>query len=297
MTAVTGDALATGLVTDATAAPSNWRRALRRLVRNRLSALGVVIVVGLILIVTFGPLVWRVDPLEGDLLNRVAGPSREHPLGTDLQGRDVLARMLHGGRISLSIALASVAAALTVGGMLGLIAGYVRGIVDEVVMRVMDVMLSFPSLLLALLIAASRGPGVGNTVLAVSIPAVPSFARLMRAMVLSVRERDFVLAARASGLRHRRILTHHVLRNSVSPVIVQASSWAGIALLQVAGLGYLGVGIQPPTPEWGTILRDAQSFLVQRPIVLLAPGLVISLAVLGFNLLGDALRDMVDTGR
>jgi ABC-type dipeptide/oligopeptide/nickel transport system permease subunit len=278
-------------------APSARHVVLHRLARNRLSASGVAIVVLLTLCVLLGPLVWRVDPLAQDLLDRVAAPSAAHPFGTDLQGRDVLSRMLYGGRISLLIAVSSVLLALGVGGGLGLLSGYRRGVLDEVVMRIMDVLLSFPALLLALLIAASAGPGIGNTVLAISVPAVPRFARLMRAMVLSVRERDYVLAARASGIRERGILTRHVLRNSVTPVVIQASVGVGIALLEVAGLGYLGVGVPPPTPEWGAILRDAQTFLIQRPVLLLIPGAVISLAILGFNLLGDALRDVLDTGR
>lgn len=273
------------------------RSAWRRLLRNRLSTFGVVIVTVLIVAVVVGPWLWQVSPIESDLSNRVAGLSRAHPLGTDTQGRDVLARMLHGGRTTLLIAVVAVAVATLIGGTAGLVSGYVRGLLDGVVMRIMDVLMSFPPLLLALTIAASRGPGPVTTVVAVAVPIIPRSARLMRAMVLSVREREFVLAAQAAGIRQRRILTHHVLRNSVTPVIVQASIGIGIVILEIAGLGYLGVGIQPPDPEWGTILRDSQAYLVQRPEVLVAPGLVICLAIVGFNLVGDALRDMVDTGR
>ncbi len=270
---------------------------LRRFLGNKLSAAGLFIVMSLVVAVVVGPWIWDANPRVGDLTSRVAGMSRAHPLGTDTQGRDVLARMLHGGRTTLLIAVTAVLLATLVGGTLGLVSGYVRGWVDAVVMRAMDVLMSFPPLLLALIIAASRGPGAVTTVIAVAVPVVPRASRLMRAMVLSVREREYVAAARAAGIRPRRILTHHVLRNSVSPVIVQASIGIGIVILEIAGLGYLGVGIQAPDPEWGAILRDSQTYLLQRPEVLLVPGSVICLAIIGFNLVGDALGDVIDPAR
>lgn len=277
-------------------APS-WRDAGRRLVRNRLAFAGLLIVGVLVLSSLLGPVVWRVDPLEQDLASRLLGPSLDHPLGTDTNGRDVLARLLHGGRTTLGIALLAVAIGLLVGGGIGLVSGYVRGPVDSVLMRIMDVMLAFPSLLLALAIAAARGAGTFNLVLAISIPAIPRFARLMRATVLSVRERDFVLAARVVGVRPSRILIRHVLRNSVTPSIVQASIGVGVAILEIAALGYLGLGVQPPTPEWGAMLQDAQTYLIQDPLVLFVPCVVISLAIASFNLLGDGIRDALDVGR
>lgn len=273
------------------------REAARRLVRNRLALAGLVIASFLVLASALGPLIWRVDPLEQDLANRLASFSREHPLGTDMNGRDVLARTLHGGRTTLSIALLAVLMALVAGGAIGLLAGYARGAVDGALMRGMDVILAFPSLLLALMIAAARGPGTFNTAVAIAIPAVPRFARLLRSTVISVREREFVLAARVIGVRRSRILVRHVLRNSVTPTVVQASIYVGIAILEIAALGYLGLGVQPPTPEWGAMLRDAQSFLVQDPVVLFVPCLVISLAIASFNLLGDGIRDVLDPGR
>lgn len=279
------------------AAGSSWRDAYRRLVRNRLALAGLVIVSFLVLASLLGPLVWRVDPLAQDLVDRLASPSAEHPLGTDTNGRDVLSRLLHGGRVTLAIALLSVAIGLVVGGGIGLVSGYLRGPVDGLLMRIMDIILAFPSLLLALAIAAARGAGAFNLVLAISVPAIPRFARLMRSTVLSVRERDFVLAARVTGVRPSRIVERHVLRNSITPSVVQASIGVGVAILEIAALGYLGLGVQAPTPEWGAMLQDAQTYLIQEPLILFVPALFISLAITSFNLLGDGIRDALDPGR
>lgn len=276
---------------------SSWRDAGRRLVRNRLALAGLVIVLVLVVASALGPEVWRVDPLAQDLANRLGGPSLDHPLGTDTNGRDVLARLLHGGRTTLGIAVLAVGIGLLVGGGIGLVSGYLRGPTDSVLMRLMDVILAFPSLLLALAIAAARGAGTFNLILAITIPSIPRFARLMRATVLSVRERDFVLAARVIGVRPSRIVVRHVLRNSVTPSVVQASIGVGVAILEIAALGYLGLGVQPPTPEWGAMLQDAQTYLIQDPLVLFVPCVVISLAIASFNLLGDGVRDVLDTGR
>ncbi len=261
--------------------------------RNKLSLFGVTVGAIILVLVVLGPFVWRVDSGQ-DLLNRLAPPSRDHPLGTDTQGRDMLSRLLNGGRVSLAIAFTTVGIASTIGGTLGLVAGYRRGWVESVIMRLMDVLMSFPAILMALMIAAARGPGVANTILAVTVPSIPGFARLTRSKVLSVRERDYVLAARAAGVRPRRIMTRHVLRNSMGPLIVAGSINLGFVLLIVAGLGYLGLGVQPPTPEWGAILTDSQTYLRQRPLAILAPGLLISLTILSLNLVGDALSDVLD---
>ncbi len=272
------------------------RAVIRRLRRNRLSFLGVLIVMVLLAVVAFGPLLWRLDPIQTDLVDRLASPSLAHPLGTDVQGRDLLARVLHGGRVTILIALTSVAVALVFGSGLGLVSGFVRGWFDTLVMRVVDVLLAFPPLLLALVIAAARGPGIFNTVLAVSIPAIPRFARLMRSQSIAIREREYVLAARAVGLHPARILFRHVLPNGIGPVTVQASIAAGIAILEVAGLGFLGLGVQPPAPELGSILVDSRTYLLQQPVAVVLPGVIISLSILGFNLLGDAFGDVFDVG-
>ncbi len=279
-----------------TVAVSSRTLALRRLRRNRLSFLGVLLVVGIVAVVVVGPLLWRVDPLATDLVHRLEGPTAAHPLGTDVQGRDLLARVLYGGRVTLLISVVSVMIALTVGSGLGLVSGFVRGWFDVLVMRIVDILLAFPPLLLALVIAAARGPGVGNTILAVSVPAIPRFARLMRSQSLAITEREYVLAARAIGLSPSRVLFRHVLPNGIGPVTVQASIALGIAVLEVAGLGFIGLGVQPPAPEWGAILVDSRTYLLQNPVAVLVPGAAISLSILGFNLLGDALGDLFDVG-
>lgn len=267
---------------------------VRRALRNRLSRVGVTVLLVLVTLVTFGPLVWTVSPVEQDLTNRLTGMSWLHPLGTDTLGRDMLSRILAGGRVSLSLALSAVLASAFVGGAIGLASGYLRGPIDSLLMRLMEVILAFPALVLALAISAATGAGVVSTFAAVAVPGIPLYARLVRSMVLSVRSREYVVAARATGVPGPLLAVRHVLPNSMTPLIVQASIGVGFALQYIAALGYLGLGVQPPTPEWGAILSDAQTFLIQEPLTLVAPGLVIALAILSFNLLGDALRDLLD---
>lgn len=276
-------------------APRSRRGAgVRRALRNRLSLAGVIVLSLIIVMVTFGPLVWTVSPTDQDLTNRLSGMTPLHPLGTDTLGRDVLSRILTGGRVSLSLAVSAVLASALIGGAIGLISGYFRGRVDSALMRLMEVILAFPALVLALAISAATGAGVFSTFIAVAVPGTPLYARLVRSMVLSVRSREYVLAARAVGVPPPLLILRHVVPNSVSPLVVQASLGVGFALQYIAALGYLGLGVQPPTPEWGAILNDSQTFLIQAPLVLVAPGLVIALAILSFNLLGDALRDLLD---
>ena len=291
------------ILTEATAAlptaptvptPARARTAVHRLFSSKLSGAGVVVLVAIAVAAIVGPLLWTVDPNEQDLLARSVNPSAEHPLGTDSLGRDVLSRLLHGGRASLSIAMAAVAVSTVVGGTIGLVAGFVRGLTESILMRLMDVLLALPSLLLALLVSATLGPSVRNTVIAVVLPSIPADARMVRSVVLSVRERDFVLAARASGVRPWRIMVRHVLANCVGTVLVMASVSFGFVLLIVAGLGFLGLGVPPPDAEWGAMLSDASTYIVSRPVVVLAPGLAIFLTALAVNLTGDALRDAVD---
>jgi peptide/nickel transport system permease protein len=276
-------------------ATSPWAAARRRALRNRLSQAGVIVLATLLVLIAFGPLVWTVSPTDQDLSARLTGMSAQHPLGTDTLGRDVLSRVLNGGRVSVSLAVLAAVASALVGGTVGLVSGFVRGTLDAVLMRIMEIILSFPALILALAISAAA-PGAFSTFVAVSVPATPLYARLVRSMVLSVRARDYVLAARAIGVPTPLLIVRHVLPNSVSPLIVQASLSIGLGLQYIAALGYLGLGVQPPTPEWGAILSDAQTFLLQEPLVLFAPGLIIALAIVSFNLLGDALRDLLDPG-
>jgi len=279
------------------AAVGPGRLALRRMFRNRLSIAAVAVLGAIVLAVVLGPFVWTADPNAQHLNLAVAGPSSAHPLGTDTNGRDMLARVLAGGRVSISISLAAVLIAAGVGALIGLAAGFAGGLLDAVAMRAMDILLAFPSLLLALAVVAAAGAGVVSITLAVAIPNVAFFARIMRSMVISVRERDYVLAARASGVRRSRILLRHVVPNSLSPVIVAMALVFGLTLLDVAALGFLGFGIQPPQSEWGTLLNDAREYLLTSPVALIVPGLAIALTALAGNLVGDALNDAFDTGR
>lgn len=269
-------------------------RTLRGALQNRISIVGIVLLSLIFAAVAVGPFIWTLDPAAQSLDDALATTSSAHPLGTDTNGRDVLARLLAGGRLSLAIAIGSVVVATLVGGLIGLVSGFVLGVADAVLMRVMDVVLAFPPLLLALAIVAAAGPGPVNTAIAVAVPAVPVFARLTRSKVISIRERDYVLAARASGVRPWRIMTTHVLGNSVSPVIVSMALSVGLALLEVAGLGFLGLGVQPPDAEWGAMLSDARTYLLTNPVVLIAPGIAIALTAVAINLVGDALRDAID---
>ena len=274
---------------------SPWAAATRRASRNRLSVAGAILLSILLVLIVIGPLFWTVSPVEQDLTTRLSGMSAQHPFGTDALGRDMLSRVLNGGRVSIALALLAALASAFVGGTIGLVSGFLRGTVDGVLMRIMEVILSFPALILALAISAAA-PGMFATFVAVAIPAIPLYARLVRSMVLSVRARDYVLAARAIGLPTPTLIRRHVLPNSISPLIIQTTIGIGLGLQYIAALGYLGLGVQPPTPEWGAILSDAQTFLLQAPLVLVAPGLVIALAIVCFNLLGDALRDLLDPG-
>lgn len=270
---------------------------VRRMMSNRLSAFGVILLGAIILIVVVGPFVWRIDPNAQNLGLRVAPPSSDHPLGTDSLGRDVLSRVLHGGRVSLAIAFGSTLLSTFIGGTVGLVAGFTGGKVDTVLMRIGDVMLAVPFLLLAMMISVTLGPGIRNTVIALTIPAIPREARIIRSAVISVKERDYVFAARACGVRTSRIMTRHVLSNSMSIVLVMVAASVSFTLLAVAGLGFLGLGVQPPDAEWGAMLTDGRTYIVNRPLVILIPGLAIFLAALSANLVGDALRDALDPNR
>lgn len=266
----------------------------RRLFSSKLSTFGIGLLATIVIVVAFGPVVWRVDPIAQNLVARLGAPSAQHPLGTDALGRDVLSRVLYGGRLSLTIAFICVVLALMTGALIGLVCGFIGGKLDSIVMRVMDVMLSIPSLLLAVAIAAALGPSMKTLVIAVVVPNIPGDARLVRSVVLSVRESDYVFAARACGVRPSRIMTRHVLANSVSTILTNTAILFGFTLIEVGALGFLGLGVQPPSIEWGTLLEDAQTYIFSRPVVVLAPGLAIFLVALSANLIGDALRDAFD---
>jgi peptide/nickel transport system permease protein len=271
------------------------RDAMRRLVSGWNGRVGLAIITIVVLVGVLAPIVDPYDPTtDSDLANARLEPSWEHPFGTDRLGRDMFRRVIHGTRVSLMIGLVVVIFTGSVGIVLGLVAGYFGKTVDTVIMRVMDILLAFPAILLAIAIVAVRGPGLTNTILAVAIVGVPGYARVTRSMVLSLRERDYVDAARMIGVSNSRIMFGHILPNSLSPLIVQATLGVGSAILFAAALGFLGLGVQPPTPEWGAMISDGIPFLRQSPFLVFFPGVAIMITVLGFNLLGDGLRDALD---
>jgi len=252
----------------------------------------VLLVVGLSLL---APILSPYDPTrDRNLSLRLQPPSAEHRLGTDEIGRDLLRRVWHGGRVSLGIGLGALIIALTVGATIGLWAGYAGGWVDRVAMAAIDVLMAFPGILLAIAIVAVLGPNLSNTMLAIGVTQVPDFARIVRASVLSLRTQEFVVAAEALGAHSPRVILRHLLPNSLSPLLVQGTLAIGSAILSAASLGFLGLGVSAPHPEWGAMIRDGYSHFLRAPWLSLAPGAAIYLTVIGFNLLGDALRDNLD---
>ncbi len=267
---------------------------LRRLLRNPSAVAGATLIVLLVLAGILAPFLTPYDPSKQQLAEVLQHPSAAHPLGTDQLGRDLLARLLFGGRLTLFIGAFSVTMGLLVGVPLGIVSGFYRGAVDMVIQRVMDLMLAFTTFLLALTLVSLLGVGLTNVIVAVGISTIPRFARLVRASVLTIREISYVEATRALGSPDRRVLWRHVLPNAIAPVIVQATLSMGGAILTAAGLGFLGLGVQPPTPEWGAMLGQGRNYIFSNPSVTTFPGLAIFLAVMGFNLLGDGLRDALD---
>lgn len=245
----------------------------------------------------FAPLIAPRDPYKLDLVNTLRPPSLEHPLGTDLLGRDMLSRIIYGARISLMLCLVGVTLALFFGVFLGVISGYYEGKIDAVIMAFTNLQLAFPMILFAILIIAILGPGIENTIIAAAFPSVPIFTRLMRSSVLIVKRLDYVEAARSLGANNLAIMLRHILPNGFAPVIIQTSLRTATILLTAAGLSFLGLGVQPPTPEWGALLSGGRAFLRTAPWIVVSPGIAIMLAVLGFNLLGDGLRDVLDPRR
>ena len=273
---------------------SLWRDAWARLVRNKAAVLGGIVVLLLIGAGLAAPLIAPYDPLKQNLRNSLAPPSPEHWFGTDVHGRDIFSRVIYGASYSLSIGFLGALLAGVVGVALGLSAGFYGGRADMLIMRLVDILLAFPGLLLAIAIIAVIGPGLGNVIIAVGIFSIPTFTRVVRGSVLSVRQQDFIAAARTVGAPNNRIMRLHLFPNILAPVLVLLTMRVGTAILTAASLSFLGLGVQPPTPEWGAMLSDGRDYLVLAPHVATFPGLAILLAVLGFNLLGDGLRDALD---
>jgi peptide/nickel transport system permease protein len=262
--------------------------------RNWSAAAGMAIIAAILVVALAGPLLTPHDPLVPAPLDRLQGPSSAHPFGTDSLGRDILSRVIGGARISILIGVISVTISLLPGTLLGLLAGYFGRWIDSLIMRCMDMLLAFPAILLAIFITAVLEPNLTNTMIAVGIVYIPHYARIVRASVLSLKQQLFVQAVGHLGGSHTRILWRHVLPNCIPPIIVYATLGMGTAVLQAAALGFLGLGAQPPSPEWGAMLSEGRQYIQIAPHVAAFPGAAILLLVLGFNLFGDGLRDVLD---
>jgi peptide/nickel transport system permease protein len=266
----------------------------RRLVRDRLALAGLTIVGVLVVVAVAAPWLAPHDPTAVEPAVRLAGPSIDHPLGTDALGRDLLSRILTGARWSLGTAAIATISVVVIGVAVGLVAGYYGGLIDAVAMRVVDALLAFPALLLTLAIVGTIGPGLRGVFLGLVAVAWADYARVVRGSVLTIREREYVEAARAAGAPDGRLLLRHVMPGVVSPVLVLGTLEMGQLVLALSGLSFLGLGAQPPNPEWGAMLNDGRTYFLTAPHLMLYPGLAITLAVLGLNLLGDGLRDVLD---
>lgn len=269
-------------------------KALRRFLANRLGVAGAFIVLAFVVMAVFAPAIAPYDPASQSLLARRQPPNAQYLLGTDEFGRDILSRIIFGARVSLTVALASVGIGLVLGSFLGSIAGYLGGLVDSVVMRIMDLFLAFPYLLLAIVIVSALGPGMMNTILAIGVWTVPAFARVARSAVLQLKERDFVSAALALGAKEERVLRVHLIPNFGATLVVYASLYLAYAILMESALSFLGLGVQPPRASWAGMISNGRNYITSAPHIATIPGVAIALAVLGFNLLGDALRDVYD---
>lgn len=262
--------------------------------RNRLMVLGTGIILGLVLVAALAPRLATHDPYEQVLNDRLLAPSMTHRFGTDSLGRDIYSRVLYGARVTLTIALLVAGISTPLGMLIGIVAGYLGGAVDEILMRLADIFLAFPRLILAIAFAAALGPGVDNAIIAIAIAQWPSYARLARAETLNVKNNDYIQAMRVLGAGKARIMAGHILPLTLSSIIVRMSLDMGTIILTAAGLGFLGLGAQPPMPEWGLMVSDGRQFLVDQWWVSTLPGLAILAVVMGFNLLGDGIRDVLD---
>lgn len=267
---------------------------LRRIARNPVALLGLIIIVLYVGIALFAPLLAPHDPIDQNLSKSFAPLSAENPLGCDEFGRDILSRIIFGARTSLIIQIFSVLIALVTGVFLGAVGGYFGGWLDEGIMRTMDILLAFPGILLALAIVAVLGPDLKNLIIAIGIYSIPQFARITRGSVITVKQSEYVTAARAIGESHLVTIMRYVLPNAISPIIIQTTLRMATVLLTAAGLGFLGLGVQPPQPEWGTMLSTARMYLRSAPLVAVFPGISIMIVVLGFNFFGDGLQDALN---
>ncbi|AJK86406.1 ABC transporter permease [Lysinibacillus fusiformis] len=271
-----------------------WLEGWRSFKKSKVSLVGAGIVIFFVLLAIIGPFIAPQGINEQDLTKRLLAPSADHWFGTDDFGRDIFSRIIHGARISLWVGFFSVILSVIIGSLLGIIAGYYGKWIDTIISRIFDIMLAFPSMLLAIAVVSVLGPSLQNALIAIAIINVPNFGRLIRSKVLSVKEEEYIVAAKAIGMRDSRILFSHILPNSITPIIVQGTLAIATAIIEAAALGFLGLGAQAPAPEWGKMLADARKFLLNAPWTMIFPGIAIMLTVLGFNLMGDGLRDALD---
>jgi peptide/nickel transport system permease protein len=271
-----------------------WARLSAAILRHKMASLGAGLVILVALSALLAPWLSPHDPLEQDVLQRLAAPSAEFPLGNDSFGRDILSRILWGGRVSLLVGTSAVLLAILIGGVLGMLAGYIGGAFDRIVMAAMDVLLSFPTLVMGLLVVAMLGPTVGNLILAITLTAIAPFARIARAPTLAIKERDFIEAGRALGFSNLRIMAVHILPNIVDEILVMASLWLATAIRTEASLSFIGLGVRPPTATWGGMIREGFENILDAPWLAIFPSLAILVIMLGLNMLGDGLRDATD---
>lgn len=271
-----------------------WKEAWRNFKKNKAAVVGLVIVVFFIILAIIGPFIAPYGMNDQSLTDRLLSPSSEHWFGTDDLGRDIFSRILYGASISLAVGFSAVILSVIVGSFLGIIAGYYGRWVDTIISRLFDIMLAFPSILLAIAIVSILGPNLQNALIAIAIINVPTFGRLIRSRVLVIKAEEYILAAKAIGMKNSRILWKHILPNSMTPVIVQGTLAIATAIIEAAALGFLGLGAQAPQAEWGKMLADARIYFINAPWAMIFPGLAIMLTVIGFNLMGDGLRDALD---
>lgn len=271
-----------------------FKTVLRRFARRKVSVLGAVILLFFLLVALFGPMFCTQDPLAQDLVHKYQQPSSEHWFGTDNLGRDTFTRMVYGARVSLSISFAGVMSGCLVGVLLGVCAGFFGGWVDTLVSRLIDILLAFPSLLLAITVVAILGSGTENTAIAIAIFSIPSIARMVRGIVMSNKDAEYIQACRVMGASNARMIFTHIIPNAISQIIVNITLNLGTAILTASSLSFLGLGVQPPAPEWGAMLSTGRDVIRAYPLAVLIPGIAITLVVMSFSLVGDGLRDALD---
>jgi len=271
-----------------------WKDVWKRLKRSKMAILGLMIIITLMLIALFADYIAPYPYDRQDLMNTFQSPSSENLFGTDEFGRDILSRVIYGSRVSLLVGFIAVGIALVIGGFLGAISGYYGGRVDNLIMRIMDVLLAIPSMLLAISIVAALGPGLTNLMIAVGISSIPTYARTVRAAVMSIKGMEYIEASKVSGSKDIRIIFKHIIPNSLAPVIVQSTLGVAGAILTAAGMSFIGLGIQPPNPEWGAMLSGGRAYIRDYSYMTMFPGIAIMITILALNLLGDGLRDALD---